>query len=206
MEIESTGIQLGENESQTFCKNLDDSIEIAKTIVAFANTKGGRLVIGLKSNGKIIGILPSDEISKLEKIISTYALSLDISSKIIEIGFRLILIVEIKKSDILPVYFSNESNKKEVYIRNDKRNITANKLLLGTWKYEEKNGNLPEKLSDKEIQIVEIIKLNPNLSLTQIYKRSNLAIDEVDYTLIRLINWQVVEMKITEISSFFNVL
>lgn len=203
MKADSLGIYLGENENQSFVQNLDDSIEIAKTIIAFANTKGGKLIVGLKPNGKIIGIFPSDEINKLDRIIDVCDPNLKVNSQIVEIGFRLLLVVNIEKSDIHPLYFTNESGKKEVYVRSNKLNILANKILLNVWKFKEKNGDLPEILSDNEIQIVDIIKLNPNLSLTQIYKKSNLTIDEVDYILVRLINWKIVETKITETGSFF---
>lgn len=203
MKADSLGIYLGENENQSFVQNLDDSIEIAKTIIAFTNTKGGKLIVGLKPNGKIIGIFPSDEINKLDRIIDVCDPNLKVNSQIVEIGFRLLLVVNIEKSDIHPLYFTNESGKKEVYVRCNKLNILANKILLNVWKFKEKNGDLPEILSDNEIQIVDIIKLNPNLSLTQIYKKANLTIDEVDYILVRLINWKIVETKITETGSFF---
>lgn len=205
MKADSLGIYLGENENQSFVQNLDDSIEIAKTIIAFANTQGGKLNVGLKPNGKIIGIFPNDEINKLDRIIDVCDPNLKVDSQIVEIGFRLVLVVNIEKSDIPPLYFTNESGKKEAYIRSNKLNILANKILLNVWKFKEKNGDLPEILSDNEIQIVDIIKLSPNLSLTQIYKKSNLTIDEVDYILVRLINRKKIEMKITEIGSFFFV-
>ena len=49
-------IEEGEHQQQDFKLRIDDSRKIAKTLVAFANTDGGRLLIGVKDNGTIAGV------------------------------------------------------------------------------------------------------------------------------------------------------
>ena len=43
-------IEEGE-QTQDFKMRIDDAAKIARTLVAFANTDGGRLLIGVKDNG-----------------------------------------------------------------------------------------------------------------------------------------------------------
>jgi predicted HTH transcriptional regulator len=45
-------IQEGEHQRQDFKYCINDSKKIAKSLVAFANTDGGRLLIGIKDNGR----------------------------------------------------------------------------------------------------------------------------------------------------------
>ena len=45
----------GEHQQQDFKFEISDARKIAKTLSAFSNTDGGRLLIGVKDNGKIAG-------------------------------------------------------------------------------------------------------------------------------------------------------
>jgi predicted HTH transcriptional regulator len=59
--------KLSENEIFDFKQNITNSSKIAKTLVAFANTKGGRILIGVSDQRKIIGIDAEEEIYMIEK-------------------------------------------------------------------------------------------------------------------------------------------
>ncbi|MDD4142989.1 MAG: putative DNA binding domain-containing protein, partial [Prolixibacteraceae bacterium] len=59
-------IDEGEHQKQDFKFCINDSKKIAKSLVAFANTDGGRLLIGVKDNGKIVGISTDEEFYMVE--------------------------------------------------------------------------------------------------------------------------------------------
>ena len=46
----------GEHQQQDFKFEISDARKIAKSLSAFANTDGGRLLIGVKDNGRIAGV------------------------------------------------------------------------------------------------------------------------------------------------------
>ena len=46
----------GEHQQQDFKTRIDDSRKIARTLVAFANADGGRMLIGVKDNGTVSGV------------------------------------------------------------------------------------------------------------------------------------------------------
>ena len=54
-------IDQGEHQQQDFKFEVSDSKKIARTLSAFANTDGGRLLIGVKDNGNISGIKSEEE-------------------------------------------------------------------------------------------------------------------------------------------------
>ncbi len=60
---------LKKNESETldFKLTISDCSKIAKTLVAFANTQGGVIAIGINDQKKIIGIDPEEEFFMIEK-------------------------------------------------------------------------------------------------------------------------------------------
>ena len=51
----------GEGVQLDFKFRIDDQKKIARTLSAFANTEGGKLLIGVKDNGKINGVNPEEE-------------------------------------------------------------------------------------------------------------------------------------------------
>lgn len=52
----------GEHCHQDFKFEISDARKIARSLSAFANTEGGRLLIGVKDNGKIAGVRSDEEI------------------------------------------------------------------------------------------------------------------------------------------------
>lgn len=58
----------GEHQQQDFKFEISDTRKIAKTLSAFANTDGGRLLIGVKDNGKIAGVRSDEEKYMIEQL------------------------------------------------------------------------------------------------------------------------------------------
>ena len=62
----------GEHQQQDFKFEISDARKIAKTLSAFANTDGGKLLIGVKDNGKIAGVRSDEEQSLSLSLSLTY--------------------------------------------------------------------------------------------------------------------------------------
>jgi len=56
----------GEHENQDFKYKISDARKIARTLSAFSNTSGGRLLVGVRDNGVIGGVKDEDDIYLLE--------------------------------------------------------------------------------------------------------------------------------------------
>ena len=65
-------IRQGEGETLDFKKIVPGAMKIAKTIVSFANTKGGKLLIGVNDNGTISGVRGFEEKYVLETAAAIY--------------------------------------------------------------------------------------------------------------------------------------
>ena len=62
----------GEHCHQDFKFEISDARKIARSLSAFANTEGGRLLIGVKDNGKIAGVRSDEEIYMIEAAATMY--------------------------------------------------------------------------------------------------------------------------------------
>ena len=112
----------GENESLDFKQTISDAHKIAKTIVAFANHKGGTLLIGVRDNGSICGTRSEDDKYMLELAGHFYCEpKIDIAVKEHEIDGKTVLEATIEAGQNKPYYAKDQDGKWWVYYRvNDK--------------------------------------------------------------------------------------
>jgi len=93
-------IKNGENESVEFKTRLPDPRIIAKFLSAFANTKGGKLIIGIDDRGNIFGV---EDIERAYRILKEATSQIDphleISIDIVPFKDKTVVVVEVPKSD-----------------------------------------------------------------------------------------------------------
>lgn len=65
-------ISEGEHQQLDFKFGINDSRKIARTLAAFANTDGGRLLIGVKDNGSIAGVRSEEEFYMIQAASELY--------------------------------------------------------------------------------------------------------------------------------------
>ena len=63
-----TQLSKGEGKTVEFKEDLPLSDQIAKTVVAFANTAGGKFFIGVKDDGKVCGVDNKILLDRIEAI------------------------------------------------------------------------------------------------------------------------------------------
>ena len=129
-----TLIAEGEHQQQDFKFEISDACKIAKTLSAFANTEGGRLLIGVKDNGRIAGVRSEEEKYMIEAAAELYCSpTVNYSMQTHQVEGRTILIVQIEESDQKPIYAKDESGKYLAYLRIKDENILATPVHLRVW-------------------------------------------------------------------------
>ena len=63
----------GEHQRQDFKYCINDSRKIARSMVAFANTDGGRLLLGIRDNGSVAGVRTDEEYYMAEAAAKLYS-------------------------------------------------------------------------------------------------------------------------------------
>lgn len=103
-------IEEGEHQQQDFKYCINDSKKIAKSLVAFANTNGGRLLIGVKDNGRIVGIKTDEEFYMVEAAAKIYSNpAIHFSTQQWHVGGKMVLEIQIKPSEQKP-HFAKDEN------------------------------------------------------------------------------------------------
>jgi predicted HTH transcriptional regulator len=188
-------ISEGEHLHQDFKFRVDDQRKIARTLCAFANTEGGRLLIGVKDNRKIVGCDPQEEFHMIEGAAKLFCQpEVKFTSKIWQEDFRLVLEVNIEPSENKPHKAKDDEGRWKPYIRIKDHTTAVNKILEWVWHEQKKNTSKPEKFDTEELLLLKIIHDEQPITLSKLYRRSKLQMRKVDKLLVLFICWDLVEM------------
>ncbi len=161
----------GEHCHQDFKFEISDARKIARSLSAFANTEGGRLLIGVKDNGKIAGVRSDEEIYMIEAAATMYCQpKVDLETRTDQGEGKTGVEVRINKAASKPVYAMDETNKPWAYIRIKDENILATPVHLRMWQHSKKPEGVLVAFTEREQRLLDILKEKENLSLNQCCK------------------------------------
>ena len=94
----------GENLHTEFKEGLPDNETLAKSIVCFANTDGGQLIIGISNSGDIVGVEDLDEaVRKIDDVaFNRCEPPISILPETVDVDGKIILIINIPKGEQRP--------------------------------------------------------------------------------------------------------
>ncbi|MCM1355178.1 MAG: ATP-binding protein [Staphylococcus sp.] len=128
-------IEEGEHEHQDFKFAISDARKIARSISAFANNDGGRLLVGVKDNGVIAGIRNEEDIYVIEQAAEMYCHP---PQQIHVTAFRTdpdktVLRIEIDRARRRPVAVIEADGAHRAYYRVKDENIAAPDIMVRAW-------------------------------------------------------------------------
>ncbi|SDD78700.1 Putative DNA-binding domain-containing protein [Dyadobacter soli] len=125
-------VKEGEGLTTEFKRTVDSPFKIAKTIVSFANTSGGNLLIGVADHGAIMGVQSElRELQKLEKaLVKLIEPVLVVQIKTLNLDGKKVLWVTVSESEDKPHHALNEKGERIIYIRVKDKSMPIPRLLL----------------------------------------------------------------------------
>ncbi len=168
-------ISEGEHCHQDFKFEISDARKIARSISAFANTEGGRLLVGVKDNGKIAGIRSEEEIYMIEAAANMYCQpNIELQTQTHHVEGKTVLEIRIDEASAKPVYALDENNTPKAYIRIKDENILATPVHLKVWQHSKKEKGTFFQFTEREQKLLEILKKEKQLTLNQCCKASKI--------------------------------
>ena len=125
----------GEHQRQDFKFAISDARKIARSISAFANREGGRLLIGVKDNGAVAGVRNEEDVYMIETAAQIYcAPAQEIKFTAYRVGDGAIVVVaEISQALTRPVRAQEPDGTWRSYYRVADENIVASPLMVRAW-------------------------------------------------------------------------
>lgn len=186
-------IAQGEHQQQDFKYKIQDAVKLAKSVSAFANTEGGRLLIGVRDDGHISGVKSEEEIFMMHAAAYKYCSpESDISFSTLHVEGRTVVIATIPPTPDKPIHAIDETGGKCAYIRIKDENIAASPLHLEMWKQEQQPKSMME-YTEKTQHLLTIIKEHPDETLNKLVRLSKINRYTVITTLARLVRYGIVK-------------
>ncbi len=189
----------GEHQQLDFKFEINDARKIARTLSAFSNTDGGRLLIGVKDNGRIRGVQSDEEYYMAESAATLYCKpEVQFETRNHQIDGLSVLEIYIPPVKHKPVYALDHDKRWLAYMRIADENILANIIQLEVWKEEHKElGKLLEFTRSEEFLLLYLEKAG-GATLKNIQRDTGFKRKELVLLLTKLVRFDVVEMKFNE--------
>jgi hypothetical protein len=186
----------GEHQRQDFKFCINDSSKIAISLVAFANTDGGRLLLGIRDNGSIAGVTSEEEYYMAEAAARLYSKPpIPFHIKAWKYEGKTVLEIIVHKSAERPHLAQDQKGKWLAYIRMDDQNILAPKILLDVWRQRKSPQGVRIRYTDEEQAVLAVLQENQNLGLVQFAREAKLPKWKLEKILVKLIVVGVVGME-----------
>ena len=199
-------IREGENEFLDFKHSITDSRKIARSLVAFANTHGGRLLVGVRDNGSISGITSDEEFYMVEAAAHLYCRpEIRFSTESWNIKGKTVLEITIPKSIQETYYARDKDNKWKVYIRVKDQNLLANRVLIKSWKQRRKKKGTFVRYTDKEKILLDYLTDNEYITFSKFRKIARISPFKAERILINMLVLNLIEIVFTENSTYYTL-
>ena len=192
-------ISQGEHRQLDFKFEIADSRKIARTFVAFANTDGGKLLIGVKDNGNIAGVRSEEEKFMAEAAATMYCSpNVKFETKEWVVEGKKVLEVDIPKGSEKPYYAQNEDGKWKVYIRVNDQNILANKVLINAWKRKARPEGTYIHYTQNERLLLEYLENNEFITISKYRRISGISLYKAENVLTNFLALDIIKIDISE--------
>jgi|LauGreDrversion4_2_1035121.scaffolds.fasta_scaffold601429_1 predicted HTH transcriptional regulator len=188
----------GEHFQQDFKLRVDDARKISKTLSAFSNTVGGRLLIGVKDNGQIAGVKQEEEYHMLEWAAEKYCTpAIQLSYQTWKIDDKIILEVQVPEAIKKPILAEYEINVSKAFLRDHDENILAPSVMKDVWQIAETDR--PEKFfySEKEQALLHALDQGES-TLSKLARTTGIKRQVLQKILAKLIRWEIVDWRLID--------
>lgn len=199
-------IKEGEHQMLDFKFEISDSRKIARSLVAFANTDGGRLLIGVKDNGNISGIRSEEEKHMIQTASDLFCKpKVAFEAKEWVVNGRTVLEIYVPKSKYHKHKAPDHNNTYKVYIRVKDQNIIAHRILLKIWKYENNKQSVKVTFTDAEKFLLKYLNENERITIDEFVEKAEIGKKEAEQILVNFTLINLVKIEITEKDVLFTL-
>lgn len=197
-------VQQGEHQKLDFKFEISDARKIARSMVAFANTDGGTLLVGVKDNGSIAGVRSEEEIYMIDAAASLYCKpEIKCSFKTWNEQGKNVLEVIIPKGQHPPYYAKDDKGEWLVFIRVKDQNLLANSIWLKALKRRQHTSGTIIRYRDEEKILFDYLVSHEKITMALFCNIALIPESKAETVLVNLIVLDIIEMVIQEDQTYF---
>jgi predicted HTH transcriptional regulator len=195
----------GEGVTLDFKKTITSCEKIARTMVSFANNKGGRLLIGVADDGTITGVKSEDEerymITKAAHLFAKPALEPVFEE--VYVDDKMVLVVDTPESTMKPHFALADDGKWWVYVRVKDKSVLASKIVVDVLKRSAGNEGVLIEYSSNEKTLLEYLDKTARITIRECCDLLKIGRRKAQKLLVDLILSGVIRINTTEKEEFY---
>jgi len=199
-------ISQGEHQQLDFKFEISDAKKIARSLVAFANTDGGRLLVGVKDNGAIAGVRTDEEFYMVEMAAQLYCkppVHFTVAQHKVE--GRTVLEIYVPKSEEAPHSARDKEDKWMIYIRVKDKNFLANSILLKVWKRKKQSQGTTLHYTEPEKNLLKYLSEFQQITFREFIQRAAIKRNVAETILVNFISLGIVEIDFQENETYYRL-
>lgn len=212
-------IDEGEGFTIEFKRRISSPEKIARTIISFANTKGGTILFGVDDDGSIVGVESEKSEVELIEFAGKEFVDPPIVPHIDIVPFdgKDVIVCYIEESKAKPHYFLGETNhldnghtkngeNTKVYIRVNANTVMASKEVVKILTNENPDSP-PLKISigDNERRLFEYLEKNERITVRELGRLINISDRRASRMLVGLVRAGVIRIHTLEKQDYFTL-
>ena len=184
-------IEEGEHQMQDFKFEISDSRKIARTLVAFANTDGGRL---------------EEEKHMIQTAAEMFCQPIvEYKAKEWNVYGKTVLEVIVPKSKYNKHRAPDHNNIYKVYTRVKDQNIIPDSIILKIWKYQNNKQNVKVTFTDEEMFLLRYLNENKKITVKEFIQKAEISKKEAERIIVNFTLMNLLKYEITEKELFFSL-
>lgn len=208
-------IALGESTTLEFKRKIISPVKLAKELAAFANTKGGNLLIGVDDDGTIVGIDSEKSAIELVNQVCEFFVDPPLKPKIeiVNVSWHDVLVVQIDESRHKPHYLPQDEDgteqklsQRRVYIRVGEKSLIASREMARLLKVQGDDSKpLTLSIGDKEKRLFLYLEKHERATVKDFARLVNISDRRAERLLIRLVRAGVIQIHVDNASDYFTL-
>jgi predicted HTH transcriptional regulator len=179
----------GEGAKLEFKRKASDPGKIVREMIAFANTTGGYLLVGVGDDGSIPGLkYPDGESFVIREAIRSVRPALPWVESVIPVDrVRAVLMYEISESKRKPHYLYVDRQRKEYFVRVADKSIKASRELREIIKRKQNKKDIRFRYGDHEKLLMTYLNENSTITLNKFMQVSGMKRFYASHKLVLLV-------------------
>lgn len=195
----------GEHQQLDFKFEISDSKKIARTLAAFANTDGGKLLIGVKDNGSITGVKTDEEYYMIEAAAEIHCKpSVPFEFRKWIVDGKCVLEITIPKGNP-PVMAKDERGSWQAYVRINDENFIADKILQEYWKRKNNHKGTYLSYTKSENELLLYLEKNDHITVEKFAKVAHITLKHAEEIILKLLSLEVIKIEFNGHKTIFTL-
>jgi len=196
--------QTGEGMYLEFKRTIPSAYKIAREIAAFANTKGGTLLIGVDDDKSLVGVMGyQEEEFLLDKAAQKLCKpAVDIKIEIVHFGDRDLLVIKVPEVTDKPVYVKGDGEQ-IVFMREKDQNKVASKELIEIIKKRNSDEGITFEYGPEEQKLFRYLNEYGEITVKKFAQIVNITRERASATLVNLVAAEILNLTRKDNTDYF---